>query len=399
MSIDNTQGEEKMDFTFAANRQILFGREKSLNLPVFLKSLTQGKTGSLLMLCSPTLRRSSRFALLEKKLERGGFFTEFREVSGEPSPETVDALCKDFRKHPPLAVAALGGGSVLDTGKAVSAMLMEEGSVQDFLEGVGHRKPSGRKIPFAALPTTPGTGSECTKNAVISRPGPEGFKKSLRHDNFIPDLALVDPVWLEKLPVPIAASCGMDAFSQLLESYISTQASPITDALARQGLAGFFQAFTPLLKGQAKAKDFDAIALGAALSGLTLANAGLGTVHGIAGVLGGLSPVPHGRACGLLMPPVMKGTFKKLKNRLKENPLDASAKKVLSKLEILLPGKGITPLEEQLEQWKELAALPGLKASGVDESLLPKAAKASGNKNNPALFSEDERLKILRSIF
>ncbi len=387
-----------MDFTFAANRQLIFGRGKSLKLSPFLKALTGGQSESLLMLCSPAVRRNPSFALMEKDLKGSGFSVEFREFSGEPSPDRVDSLCHEFRKTPPSVVAALGGGSVLDTGKAVSAMLREEGSVQDFLEGVGSRKPSGRKIPFAALPTTAGTGSECTKNAVISRPGPEGFKKSLRHDNYIPDLALVDPLWLENLPVPVAASCGMDGFSQLLESYISTQASPVTDALARQGLAGFFRSFTAILKGQAEQEDFEAIALGAALSGLTLANAGLGTVHGIAGVLGGLSPVPHGRVCGLLMPPVMKATFKKLKDRLQENPRDESASEVLAKLEAL-PVGGISALEEQLEQWAELAALPGLAASGMDKVLLSKAAESSGNKNNPALFSEEERLAFLRSVF
>ncbi len=388
-----------VDFSFAANRKMMFGRNKSLKLPEALRALTRGRAGFVLMICSPTIRRSPRFALLEKGLKEAGFSAEFREVSGEPSPETVDTLCDDFRKNPPVAVLALGGGSVLDAGKAVSAMLMEEGSVQDFLEGIGHREPSGRKIPFAALPTTAGTGSECTKNAVISRPGAGGFKKSLRHDNYIPDLALVDPFWLEDLPVQVAASCGMDGFSQLLESYISTQASPLTDALARQGLTGFFRSFTALLKGRGKPEDFEAIALGASLSGLTLANAGLGTVHGIAGVLGGLSPVPHGRACGLLMPPVMKATFKKLRERVRENPRDGTAKNVLSKLEALPIRGGTAALEERLDEWTELAALPGLAASGMDESLLPGAAKASGNKNSPALFSEDERLEIIRSVF
>ncbi len=387
-----------MDFTFAANRRIVFGRGKSLKLSSFLRDLTGEQGASLLVLCSPSVRRNPSFALMEKNLKEGGFSAEFREVSGEPSPEMVDSLCHEFRKVPPKAVAAIGGGSVLDAGKAVSAMLKEEGSVQDFLEGVGFREPSGRKLPFAALPTTAGTGSECTKNAVISRPGAEGFKKSLRHDNYIPDLALVDPLWLEFLPISAAASCGMDGFSQLLESYISTQASPVTDALARQGLEGFFRSFTALLKGQAGAEDFEAIALGASLSGLTLANAGLGTVHGIAGVLGGLSTIPHGRACGLLMPPVMKATFKKLKEQREENPQNERASQILAKLDSLQDG-GIFAVEEQIEHWAVLAALPGLKESGLDEALLPKAAKSSGNKNNPVIFSEEERLGILQSLF
>ena len=158
-------------------------------------------------------------------------------------------------------------------GKAVAAMLTEKGSVKDYLEGVGTKEPSGSTLPFFALPTTAGTGSECTKNAVISSPGKEGFKKSLRHDNYIPSLAVVDPAWLKTLPPSVAASCGMDAFSQLLESFISTGSSPVSDALAQQGLTGFLRSFSPLLEGRASDGDYEAIALGSCLSGLTLANA------------------------------------------------------------------------------------------------------------------------------
>ena len=304
-----------VDFTFAANKKILFGSGKS---SVLTTLFTSGE--NVLFLTGHSVKETPLFESLRKTLENADIQISFETVRGEPSPEIIDRITDAYRNRALSSVLALGGGSVLDAGKAVSAMLCEEGTITDYLEGIGTKEPSGKKIPFYALPTTSGTGSECTKNAVISSPGPEGFKKSLRHDNYIPDVAIIDPDWTESLPAQIGASCGMDAFSQLLESYLSTQASPVTDCLARSGLESFFRSFTAILDGQATKAERADIALGAAISGLTLANAGLGTVHGIAGVLGGLFPIPHGSACGLLMPPVMRQTLSVLLDRNPSHP-------------------------------------------------------------------------------
>lgn len=387
-----------VNFSFSANKKIIFGTDKSSELLTLLSM----EDGMILFLTGHSVRETSYFETLSTALGEKRFNIEFVRVSGEPSPETINSIISTYRDMSVSCVVALGGGSVLDAGKAVSAMLCEEGNIEDYLEGVGCKTPSGKKVPFIALPTTAGTGSECTKNAAISRPGPQGFKKSLRHDNYIPDIAIIDPRWTEFLPSRISASCGMDAFSQLLESYLSTGASTLTDSLARTGLENFFSSFSCLLEGNASDKDRGNISLGAAISGLTLANAGLGTVHGIAGVLGGLYPIPHGSACGILMPSVMRQTLSALLDR---NPIHPSLLKAAD-LGKFLRGNSelstedaVLTLVSQLDLWADQASLPSLKEYGIKEKDLKKAAELSGNKNNPYSFSNSEILEILENCY
>ena len=186
-------------------------------------------------------------------------------------------------------VLSTGGGSVIDAGKAVSAMLRVEGSVAEYLEDVGTRKHPGTKVPFVAVPTTAGTGCEATRNAVLSRVGPDGFKKSLRHDNFLPDAAVVDPVLTLSCPPDITAACGLDALTQLLESFVSTKASVLTDVLALSGLEHIGNSLVPACTNSGQDIDMRAnLSYAALMSGITLTSAGLGTVHGFASSIGGL---------------------------------------------------------------------------------------------------------------
>ena len=209
-------------------------------------------------------------------------------VSGEPSPELIDTTVEKYRNEAVDAIVAIGGGSVLDAGKAISAMLHRTESIKEFLEGVGTIEHPGTKLPFIALPTTSGTGSEATKNAVISHVGKSGYKKSLRHDNFVPDIAIVDPRFTLSCPQNITAASGMDCFTQLIESYLSDKANEYTDALAWEGLK---EIKSSLVQSYMHGNDIQArtgMAFASLTSGICLANAGLGVVHGFASSIGGL---------------------------------------------------------------------------------------------------------------
>jgi alcohol dehydrogenase class IV len=316
----------------------------------------------------------------------------------------VDDLTASARKAGAVSVLAIGGGSVLDAGKAVAAMLRHKGSVVDYLEGVGIREPEGLTVPMIAVPTTAGTGSEATKNAVISRRGPDGFKKSLRHDAFVPSAAVLDPELAVGCPPEVTRACGMDAFCQLLESFLSTGATPVTDMLAREGLARFASGcrlFTMGLYGRPEEIQLRGeLALAAYYSGLTLANAGLGTVHGIAGPIGAFSDVPHGVACGLLLGPV----FRRITAHLTDNGDTRSLNRLALAGAVLrrgdsgagagdpestYPRRGdIENLLDRFDRWRD--GLSKLSDYGMSENLIESVLANSDNKSSPVPLSRTE---------
>ena len=235
-------------------------------------------------------------------LKTKGIGYELFTVAGEPSPEMIDDAVKDLRNKKIDLIVSIGGGSAIDAGKALSAMMYRPESIVEFLEGVGTKEHPGTKLPFIAIPTTSGTGSEATKNAVISRVGKNGFKRSLRHDNFIPDMALIDPELTYHCPKDITAASGMDCFTQLTESYLSDKSGSYTDALAIEGLKEKIKA--SLKRSYLNGEDREAragMSFAALTSGICLANAGLGVVHGFASSIGGMYKIPHGLICGTLM--------------------------------------------------------------------------------------------------
>ena len=314
----------------------------------------------------------------------------------------IDRAVADNADPLPDAVVAIGGGSVMDAGKAISAMLPICEPVENYLEGVGDGGAHpGTKIPFIAVPTTAGTGSEVTKNAVISHVGLDGYKKSLRHDRFIPDLAIVDPELMVSAPPTLTAWSGMDAFTQLLESYLSTAANPMTDAIAYAGLKSIRNG---LEKAVHQGDDLEAradMAYAALCSGITLANAGLGTVHGFASSVGGRFKIAHGLICGKLMAPVNEYTLNSL---LKETP-DNTAIMKYAHIGKLFHGSTEKDkvfysefLVNKIYDLSQEFGLPGLSSFGFDKEEIPSICGQTSNKNNPYSLSNVQLIEILEKV-
>jgi alcohol dehydrogenase class IV len=226
-------------------------------------------------------------------------------TSAEPGPDIIDTFAIAARDADADVVAGIGGGSVLDTAKAVAGLARSGTSVMDHLEGVGRGIPyQGPAIPFIAVPTTAGTGSEATRNAVVTVHGDSGFKRSFRDDRLIATDAIIDPDLLAGASKQLLAANGLDALTQLLEAYVSTRANLVTDALALDGLTAVrdgLLAWHADPNGPAASAARVRMACAALLSGICLANAGLGAVHGLAAPIGALLPIAHGAACGALL--------------------------------------------------------------------------------------------------
>ncbi len=385
-------------FSFARTPQIVFETGAIQNLAAHLKPLGRRV---LLLTGGSSLFRSGKLDEIRSTLETDGFHVVHAAVEGEPSPEMVDTLTSTYRHHHLESVCAIGGGSVLDCGKAVSAMAPLGEPVKLFLEGVGDKKHPGLKSPFIACPTTAGTGSEATKNAVISEPGPDGFKKSLRHDCFVPDIALIDPLLALSCPPSVTASCGMDAFTQLLESHVSPKASPLTDALAFSGMVKVKDNLAAACTNRADDPAVRAsLSYGALLSGITLANAGLGIVHALASTLGGLFPIAHGTICGSLVAPATRVTLKAIASRHPDHPVVrkyASVGTIISGRYDAAQKTALDLLVKELEHWKNILGIPRLSRLGIDHVHVPKIIQRTDPTRNSFPLTGDEVHEIVES--
>lgn len=341
---------------------------------------------------------SEQWRKLQEQMQQNEISWEHVAVSGEPTPSLVDTAVLNAAAFGPDFVVAIGGGSVLDAGKAISAMIPSGESVKDYLEGIGKKKHDGSKIPFIAVPTTAGTGSEAAKNAVLSETGPEGFKRSLRHDSFVPEIAILDPELALTCPPEVTAASGMDAFTQLLESYVSRSANPVTDALAFEGLQYVSRSLLQVFQDPDDVELRGNMALAAYLSGITLTNAGLGLVHGFAGTIGGYYDIAHGLVCSALMWSSNVGTVKKLRLE-KSNPMAlqkyANAGKLFTSEENKSNDYYIDSLMDKILEVKTEMRIPGLKNCGIPEDDLRKIVSQSDNKNNPVPLDQDEMLEVL----
>ncbi|GKT12795.1 MAG: alcohol dehydrogenase [Thiomicrorhabdus sp.] len=314
MSISpNNTSENINPFQFAPMPHIHFGwgiRQKLLD------SLSKDYTGHIVLITGKSISEQGLFGeTLLQQLKKTASNVKHFIVSGEPSPMLVDEIVQQCHVDSQ-AVIGLGGGSVLDAAKAVAGLIPSQTSVMDYLEGVGLGKPFHvETCPFIAIPTTAGTGSETTKNAVLTEIGT--FKKSFRDEQLLAKQAWLDPELLKSCPLEVLYATGLDAFTQLLESYTTINANPITDSLAWQGMTLFNGAFEDINSKdlEHQKRGYGNLMLAASLSGTTLANAGLGAVHGLAGPIGAFFEAPHGIVCAKLLKPITELNIQSLKKQ------------------------------------------------------------------------------------
>jgi alcohol dehydrogenase len=386
--------ENIMKFDISFNKKLIFGKNRIYELPEILEGL--GK--NFLFILSKSFSSSSLWKDLEPKLV-DEFLIYIEPVTGEPSVENIDRLARKYINLQIDAIVSIGGGSAIDTGKALSSLLIDGGSIKEYLEGIGNKKPSGKKVKFIAIPTTAGTGSEATKNAVISEVGENGFKKSIRHDNLIPDIAILDPDLLRLVPKELRAPSAFDALSQLIEAYTSTKSNIITDALCEKAFLMIGESLERFLfSNYDDDKDLENMSLSAYISGFALANAGLGAVHGFASVIGGFYNIPHGVICANLLYPA---TMKNIKILVESGN---SHLRKFAKIGNLLygestddPEKGIDRLGKFLEEKLSKANLKNLSYYGIQEKDIAKIVEKTSIKENPVKLSNEELEEILRS--
>jgi len=378
-------------FEFATATRIVFGAGRLAEVPEAVKALGGHKV--LLV----TGRDPTRAGPLREGLGRLGLSSVTFTVEGEPTVELVREGTATALAGRCDAVVALGGGSALDAGKAIAALAANGGDPLDYLEVVGRgqalTKPS---LPLVAIPTTAGTGSEVTRNAVLGVKDAQ-VKASLRSPLMLPRLALVDPELLAGAPPAVLASSGLDALSQLLEPFLSARANPLTDALAREGLGRSARSLRrAVLEGPDAAARED-LALASLFGGLCLANAGLGAVHGFAAPVGGMFEAPHGAVCAALLPATLEVNLRALRARLPSHPALARFQEVA----VLLTGRADARAEDGISWVRELCqalGVPGLGRYGLTEADVPRlvtrAKAASSMKANPLPLTDEELTEI-----
>lgn len=379
---------------------IVFGAGSREQLPALARQFGQRV---LLVTGARSFATGPFAAPLHQAFNAAGLHYRRLPVDGEPSPQMIDHAVAQFRGEVDL-VLGIGGGSVLDAAKAIAGLLPHGNSVIDHLEGVGPEIPyRGPALPFIAVPTTAGTGSEATKNAVLSVQGTHGFKKSFRDDALVARYAVVDPDLLETCSPPLIAANGMDALTQLIESYVSIKANPLTDALALSGLTAAAQGLLPWFErrgDQAAARA--AMAYAALISGITLAQVGLGSVHGLASPLGAFFPIPHGVVCGTLVAKATAVNLAALTARAPHHP----ALEKYAHLAQILSGKDFSSiaaaqfhLVQLLEDWTARLQLPRLGPYGVtaaDIERIVAGARGSSMKTNPIVLTDAEIGEVIR---
>ncbi len=380
-----------MRFEFATATRIIFGPGKIREVPP--EAAEMGKRAFVV-----TGRNPERAQPLLEQLNAHHIECVTFNVPSEPTTTIVKQAVEQARKAKSDLVIGIGGGSAIDTGKVIAAMLANCGKLLDYLEVVGFGKPLKKTpVPYIAIPTTAGTGAEVTRNAVLAVPEHQ-VKVSMRSPLMLPRLAVIDPELTHSMPPSTTASTGLDALTQLIEAYVSNKANPLTDGICQQGLK---RAGCSLQKAYENGSDSNAredMALASLFSGLALANAKLGAVHGFAGPLGGMISAPHGVICARLLPFVCQANVQALQSREPDSPALARYEQIARILTDETTAQAADPVA-----WVQglCAALkvPPLAQFGLKEKDFPtvvaKTQKSSGIKGNPISLTDEELMEIL----
>jgi alcohol dehydrogenase class IV len=383
-------------FTFSGTPPIIFGPGTLTKLPGII---TDFGRNILLITGRSSFLSTNRASGLLNDFDNESIRYKTISVPGEPSPVFIDEIVREHSSFKIDAVVSVGGGSVIDAGKAISAMMYRKESVLEYLEGIGKREHPGTKIPFVAIPTTSGTGSEATKNAVLSEVGPDGYKRSLRHTNFVPDIALVDPELTINCSPIVTAASGMDCFTQLTEAWLSSTANRYTDAFAIEGLRAVKNSLVKAFEDGENIEARADMSFAALTSGICLANAGLGVVHGFASAIGGFYDLPHGMICGSLMASANEITVRKLR----KTGVNAGALEKYATLgRIFIDDENKSDefyIDAFINYLHELTLR--LKISRLDipgnEEAIEQVCKNTSSKNNPVKLDKEDLREILLS--
>ena len=380
-----------MKFEFATASRIIFGQGTVKEVAPMAS-----KMGNCALLV--TGRNVERAEPLSGSLKNTGMKIVTFSVSHEPTIELTIEGVELARQNASDIVIGMGGGSVIDTAKAIAALLTNRGDITDYLEVIGRGKPlSCPSAPCIAIPTTAGTGAEVTKNAVLTSQEHK-VKVSLRSPTMLPDLAIVDPELTYSMPPSLTASTGLDALTQVLEPFVSVKSNPLTDTICIEGLKRAARSLHRAFKDGSDTRAREDMAIVSLFGGLTLANSKLGAVHGIAGPMGGMFPVPHGVICARLLPFVVEVNVRALQRHNSQQYLlryDQVAQ--------VLTGKSNAKAEEGISRIHDLCDsldIPGLSDFGITEDhfpdLITSSKKASSMKGNPVNLTDEELTEILQ---
>jgi alcohol dehydrogenase class IV len=323
-------------------------------------------------------------------------------VKNEPTTEVVTECLNLAKSNKTDVIIGIGGGSAIDTGKAVSALITNGGDLFDYLEVIGRGKPiKNPTVPFIAVPTTAGTGTEVTKNAVI-KSNEHSVKVSLRSPFMLPNIAILDPVLTYSMPKEVTASTGLDAFTQVIEPYVSIKANMLTDAICKEGIKRISRSLLKAFNNPNDKKAREDMCIGSLFGGIALANAKLGAVHGFAGPMGGMIGAPHGVVCGILLPYIIKANIKALQERKPSSEVFKKYEKVAK-----IVAKNDKAKPKDLIQWTdelyEKLNMPHL--SEVDlkeeqiEELISKAKLSNSMQGNPIVLNDKELRGIIKNAF